>query len=81
MALFLQIGRKRYEVPTLQAASTMFCNARDASGLGASNVPEAFVVDDHGKRVARISYNGRVWPPGEWKAGMVPIDLAIADEA
>lgn len=30
-------------------------------------------VYDQGKLVARVSYNGRVWPPGPWRPGMKPL--------
>lgn len=71
--MFLQIGRKRYEVRSLERASEMYCEARDASGLGASDVPEAKVVNESGKSIARISYNGRVWPSQPWHPGQEPI--------
>lgn len=35
----------------------------------------------HGRTIARISYNGRAWPPGSWTPGMLPLtdrDLARA---
>ena len=25
--------------------------------------------------VAHISYNGRAWPPGQWRSGLEPLDL------
>jgi len=59
--MFIEIGCKRYEVASFARASAMFCAARDASGLGASAVPGADIVDEHGTFVARISYNGRIW--------------------
>lgn len=71
--LFIQIGRRRYQVESLARASEMYCTARDASGDGASKVPEAKVVTADGRPVARISYNGRVWPPAPWFDGMQPL--------
>ena len=70
--LFIQIGRKRYQVASLKQASEMYCTARDASGLGASQMPPATIVDEAGAPVARISYNGCVWPPVE-TAGERPL--------
>jgi hypothetical protein len=71
--IFIQIGRRRYQVDGLEQASRMYCTARDASGMGVSKVPEGKVVTAEGKLVARISYNGRVWPPQPWFAGMTPL--------
>jgi hypothetical protein len=72
-ALFIEVGHKRYEVGSLAEASAMYCRARDAWGRGGSQTPDALIVDAQGERFARISYNGRVWPPGEWTPGMVPL--------
>mgnify|MGYP003331284212 CR=1 FL=1 len=72
-ALYIKIGRRRYQVDSLRQASDMYCAARDASGMGASRVPEAMVLDAGGTPVARISYNGRVWPPEPWRPGMQPL--------
>ena len=51
----------------------MYCAARDASGFGASAVPDGRIVTASGRLVARISYNGRVWPPEPWHAGQRPL--------
>lgn len=72
-ALFIQIRRKRYPVASLKQASEMFCAARDKSGLGASQTPDAFIVNSLGEKVARISYNGRVWPVEEWTQDQRPL--------
>ena len=71
--LFIQIGRRRYQVASLEQASEMYCTARDASGMGASKVPEAMIVTASGRAVARVSYNGRVWPAEPWTPDMRPI--------
>lgn len=71
--IFIQIGRRRYQVADLKQASEMYCAARDASGYGASKVPEGRIVTADGRAVGRISYNGRVWPPQEWHPDMVPL--------
>lgn len=81
-AMFIQIGRKRYEVHSLEQASAMFCAARDRAAFngrgGASRTPPVLVVSETGREVARISYNGRVWPPGEWHSGQKPLLEASA---
>jgi hypothetical protein len=73
--LFLQIGRKRYEVADLEQASRMFCAARDKSGLGMSRISEPLITDEHGTVVAYVSYNGRVWAgaPQDWNVDSKPI--------
>jgi hypothetical protein len=74
--MFLQVGRKRYQVSGFEQASAMFCRARDAAmtnGLEPNEVPQTFIVDESGKKIARVSWNGRVWPPAEWKRDMIPL--------
>lgn len=71
--IFLEVGRKRYLVPSLEMASAMYSAARDKSGLGASKFREGRIVDVNGNLIARISYNGRVWPVEEWFVGQQPL--------
>ena len=59
--VFLQIGRTRFQVNTLEEASRMFCVARDKAGEGASRTPSPLVVDEKGAIIGHLSYNGRVW--------------------
>jgi hypothetical protein len=72
-SLYVAIGAKRFPVTTLADASALFCKTRDAFGEGASKTPQCKVVDQRGEVVARISYNGRIWPNAEWFDGMVPL--------
>lgn len=53
-------------------ASAKYSVVRDASGEGGSTFRDGIIKQD-GKIVARISYNGRVWPVGEWSPGMTPL--------
>jgi len=71
--MFLQIGKCRFQVASFAEASEKYCTARDASGYGASKIPPVKIVTADGTEIARISYNGRVWAPGEWKVGDAPI--------
>lgn len=71
--IFLEVGRKRYLVPSLEMASAMYSAARDKSGLGASKFREGRIVDVNGNLIARISYNGRVWPAEQWFVGQQPL--------
>lgn len=59
--MFLQIGRKRFQINTLEEASRMFCAAREKAGEGASRTPSPSVVDEQGAIIGHLSYNGRVW--------------------
>lgn len=54
-------------------ASDLYARRRNESGLGASAFPDGHVVTPSGMRVARISYNGRVWHPGRWRPGDEPM--------
>ena len=53
-------------------ASALFCEARDASGLGVSKLQGAALRKGM-HVVGWISYNGKIWPSREWKSGMVPL--------
>jgi hypothetical protein len=68
--LFLQIGRKRYQVASIQQAVDMYTAARDKSGHGASQMPRATIVNSNGTHLYGISYNGRVWGGAKALDGM-----------
>ena len=53
-------------------ASDRYARRRDRSGLGASGFPGGTVLLGE-TPIARISYNGRIWPLGNWQAGDEPI--------
>lgn len=71
--IFVQVGTRRFPVADYAAASALFCKTRDAYGEGASKTPTAVIVNSSGETVARISYNGRVWPPSDWAPDIVPL--------
>lgn len=60
-------------VETYAEASAVYSAARDASGEGASTFRDGVVKDANGRTMARVSYNGRVWPPGPYVEGAVPL--------
>lgn len=73
----LKIGRKiTLEVVDLAEASRTYQKKRDelliTVGPNCGHYPDG-MVSESGKTIARISYNGRVWPPAKWFSGMVPI--------
>lgn len=72
MRLFIE-GRLSREVATLQEASVRYEAVRDESGEGASTFPDGDVLDADGRSIARISYNGRVWPPGPYDPAATPL--------
>ena len=53
-------------------ASRLYCDRRDMSRLGASMFPDATLLVEH-MTVGRISYNGRIWLPGEWRPDDQPL--------
>lgn len=72
VALMLVMGPHSVPVSSLLDASRKHDALITASlkeGLGPDDVPNAFVFDGS-KRIARISWNSRVWPVGPWKPGM-----------
>jgi hypothetical protein len=76
--LFVEYGNQRAEVSSLEEASKKWGQFRQTvateHGVGASAIGSgARIVDQNGKEVGRISYNGKVWPPGEWHSGMKPL--------
>ncbi len=73
--LFIEVGRRRYQIKSLQQASQMYEKARDASHLGASKIRPALIVRANGTTFGYVSYNGRVWPgvPADWQPGRTPL--------
>jgi hypothetical protein len=59
--MFLQIGRMRYEVASIGEAVNMYCEARRASGLSASEMPRVQITAADGFHLYSIHYNGSVW--------------------
>lgn len=61
-------------VADLRAASEYCRGAIDGAGLGGGNWTGGTIRDRKTKAiVGRVSYNGRVWPPGPWHKDMVPL--------
>jgi hypothetical protein len=71
--MFLQIGRKRFQIASFEEASRTFCAARDKAGEGASRTPSPKIVDERGEIIAHVSYNGRVWAGATYVSGGVPL--------
>ena len=71
--MFLQIGRKRFQIASFEEASLMFCAARDQAGEGASRTPSPLIVDELGTVIGHVSYNGRVWSGATYVSSVKPL--------
>jgi hypothetical protein len=71
--MFLEIGRKRFQIASYEEASRMFCAVRDKMGEGASRTPSPNIVDERGKVIAHVSYNGRVWAGATYAPDAMPL--------
>lgn len=65
-------------------AQQKYCARRDGSGMGASQWGDGMVFDEFGQHLARISYNGRLWEPTQWRPhkkviAEAPAKIADAD--
>ncbi len=58
---------------TLVEVQTAYIEARNGFDAGASRFGEGEVIDEMGQTVARVSYNGRLWPAGPWFPGQMPL--------
>jgi hypothetical protein len=71
--MILKIGsRLSIHVASLEEASRIYAQYRDASFEGASTFPDGIILDGT-RTVARVSYNAKVWPPGKWHDGQAPL--------
>jgi hypothetical protein len=68
----LHIGRRAFPVADFAEASRLYDEARQASGLGASQFMDGTIKEGR-KTVARVSYNAKVWSVAAWVPGMVPL--------
>ena len=71
--MILKIGnRASLEVSSFEEASRVYAQYRDASLEGASTFPDGAILDGT-RTIARVSYNGKVWPPAKWSEGQIPL--------
>jgi hypothetical protein len=66
---------------TLAEAQRLFIERRDLLDLGASRLGDGEVYDQKARKIARISYNGRLWSPEDWTPGTKPLAEAPQEEA
>jgi hypothetical protein len=67
-------------IPDLETAQRAYVNMRDNLDLGASQFSSGEVFDEMGQHIARISYNGRLWPAGPWSPETEPLAEAPKTE-
>ena len=73
MTMIVKFNSKAFKVSGFEEASRVYSTVRDKSGKGASKWADGFVTDINGTTIARISYNGRVWPLEAWTVGQKPL--------
>lgn len=61
------------EVNSLEEASQLCSNYIDEHVLGAGSFSGGALLNAEGVEQARVSYNGKVWPPGRWERGREPL--------
>jgi len=64
--------RRKQLTGSLQAISDQFNVLRDRSGIRASQFTGVTIYQGS-VPVARLSYNGKVWPLGDWTPDMKPL--------
>lgn len=65
---------KTFTCNSLKDAQRIIVEYRDKRNLGSSVFAGGQVYDDNNKEIARISYNGRVWEPGEYPTPEIILD-------
>ena len=71
--MILKIGnRASLQVSSIEEASRIYAQYRDASFEGAGTFPDG-TIRHGGRTIARVSYNAKVWPPGKWREGQTPL--------
>jgi Inorganic Pyrophosphatase/Large polyvalent protein-associated domain 1/RadC-like JAB domain len=72
--LYVEFAGQRHPVDSFKDASEKWDKFRETTMAGASEIGEGVkIFDQDGNEVARVAYNGRVFPPGGWKSGVKPL--------
>lgn len=76
----VRIGSRVFAFTSYADISAAYCAARDHTGATASGrtgplAPSCDIYSASGRRVAHVSYNGKVWAgdPHDWQPGVKPI--------
>ena len=67
------VPRRRQKIKDIVEASKTCLAYIAGYELGSGNWNGGDVFDERGQKVASVSYNGVVWPPGKWSPGVVPL--------
>ena len=70
--LYARVSGRQHQVTSWNQVSTAYRKAIEQLGLGASQAPRCEIVDHHGRVVAHVSCNGRVWPGATWTGHEAP---------
>jgi hypothetical protein len=71
--MILKIGnRASIRVFSFEQASLLYRQYRDSTLEGASTFPDGTILDGT-RTIARVSYNGKIWPPRKWVPGQTPL--------
>ena len=63
----------KYPVDSFEEASSDVTGYINTYNLGSGNFAGGQLFNKDGDLVAQVSYNGRVWPPGEWTVDTKPL--------
>lgn len=64
--MLVSFAGRSFPVGSIHEAQVKWINFRELSGGGVSQIGNGVAItDDCGNLVARVSYNGRAWVPGE----------------
>lgn len=66
---------RKIKVSSFKEASEETIKYIEEFDLGSGNFPHAPILDETGKQIAYVSYNGRVWEGTDWEPGKKPIDI------
>ena len=67
------VRRQTVSVKDIAGASRACLQYILENQLGGGNWDGGQVIDAAGAVIAQVSYNGRVWPPGDWTPEMKPL--------
>jgi hypothetical protein len=71
--LTARVGKKSLPMHSWEQVSDAYRSTIAALGVGASKAPRCVIVDNAGRVVAHVSYNGRVWAGEAWQPDTKPI--------
>ena len=73
MSYTVKVGKRTAQVETMREASEQYARWRGEGESMRRMRNEGQVVDASGAVVATITHNAKVWAPGPWASGKVPM--------